>query len=100
MPSLFAKEERVGYLTNGGLSVSEHMSHGRYDVYDEADQESTDDGVDRTKERENNGQEPNGDDHQQPSQCPQAYTLGTLYIPITFYHSGVHANPNVMNCPR
>nr|DAD29630.1 TPA_asm: hypothetical protein HUJ06_031098 [Nelumbo nucifera] len=80
MPSLSAKEERVGYLASGGLSVSEHMSHGRYDVYGEADQESTDDGVDRTEERENNDQEQNGDDHWQPGQCPQAYTLGIMHL--------------------
>nr|DAD32754.1 TPA_asm: hypothetical protein HUJ06_011605 [Nelumbo nucifera] len=42
------------------------MSLGRYDVYGEVDQENTDDGVDRTEERKNNGQEPNGDDHRQP----------------------------------
>nr|DAD28454.1 TPA_asm: hypothetical protein HUJ06_029922 [Nelumbo nucifera] len=55
------------------------MSHGRDDVDGEADQESTDGGVDGTEEGEDDGQEPDGDDHRQPGQSPQAYTLGVVH---------------------
>lgn len=46
------------------------MGKGWDDVDGEANKKRPNCGVDRTKERENNGQEPNWDHHWESSKCP------------------------------
>lgn len=55
------------------------MCKGRDDVDSEANKEGPDSGVDRAKEREDDGQEPYWDHHRQPCHCPQAYALCVMH---------------------
>lgn len=48
------------------------MSEGRDDVDSKTNEERTDSRVDGAKEREDNGQKPNGNDHRQSSRRPFA----------------------------
>lgn len=56
------KKKREIYLASRGFSVSEHMSKSWDNVDGESNQESTHGGVNGTKEREDDGQEPNWND--------------------------------------
>lgn len=51
------------YLSSGGGFKGEDVSKGRDDINSETDEERSDGGIDGSKEREYNSQEPNWNDH-------------------------------------
>lgn len=55
-----------------GRTEGEHVGQRRDDVDSEADEERSNGRVDGPKEREDDGQEPDGHHHRQPSQRPLA----------------------------
>lgn len=59
-----------GDLSSRSFSIGKHMSGGGDDIDSKANQESTDGGVDWTKERENNSQKPYWYNHWQSHQRP------------------------------
>jgi len=67
------------YLASSRRTESEHISQGRDDVDCEANKEWPNGGVDGSEEGENDGQEPNGDDHGQPSSCALAHALAIVH---------------------
>lgn len=55
------------------------MSKSRDNVDSEGNQKSTDGGVNRTEEWEDDSQEPNWNDDRQSSQCSQANAFGVVH---------------------
>ena len=55
------------------------MSNGRDDVDGEAHEKGSHGRIDRTEEREDDGQEPYWDHDRQPSKCPKAYALSVVH---------------------
>lgn len=70
----------MAYLTGSRRSEGEHVSKSRDDVNGEANEERSNGGVDRAKEREDYSQKPDGNNHRQSCSCPFAQAL-------TFMHS-------------
>lgn len=62
------------------------MGQGGDDVDGEADEERSDGGIDRSEEREDDGEEPDGDDHRQSSCCSLAQTLAFVHADCFLPH--------------
>ncbi|RWW03701.1 hypothetical protein GW17_00033112 [Ensete ventricosum] len=71
--------KKDGYLSCRWRPVGEHMCQSGDDVDGEADEESAHRGVDGTKEGEDDGQEPDGDDDGKPGEGAQADALGVMH---------------------